>query len=81
MVQKGTRNKTVTAYDSDADELDEPGPAIEAYVHYLAWCIKKKKNQGLADVADNDYQLWIRAQAATMKTETLGQEIKLIPDY
>ena len=74
----GDYYRTLVPYDSDADILDEPQYVM--YVPYLAWKIKKKKNSGLIDVNDPDYQEWIRKMGNSISKEYLGTEIRISPD-
>jgi len=69
---------TVVAYDSDADQLDEP--EYDFYVNYLAYRIKKRKNPDLKADTDSDYIEWQIGKANALETEKLGQEISFIPD-
>ncbi len=68
----------LTAYDSDADELDEP--EYDMFVNYLAYNIKKRKNNGVSSLEDDDYQQWVLKKTMLINKEVSGQEIKLIPD-
>jgi len=68
----------VSSKDSDADELDEP--EYDMYVHYLAWRIKKKKNQGIQAIDDPDYQLWLAKKEQALKNEKTGQKIRMTPN-
>lgn len=70
--------RTLVPYDSDSDVLDEPN--YDMYVPYLAWRIKKKKNKGLQPLEDPDFQEWIMKKASALKTEYLGQDIRIMPD-
>ena len=74
----GDYYKTVTAYDSDADVLDEP--EFDMFVPYLAYRIKKKKEPKLRIDKDSDYLLWITRKSSALKNEYLGTEIKFVPD-
>jgi len=80
----GDYYKTVTAYDSDADTLDEL--EYDMFVPGLTWRIKKKKNEGIVQVSpnfstiDNDYLLWATKKANALANEYLGAEVKFVPD-
>ena len=70
--------RTLVAYDSDADTLDEPD--YDMYVNYLAWRIKKKKNSGLIGIEDSDYLEWQRRKSVLLSNEIEGQSIRFQPD-
>ena len=70
--------RTLVAYDSDADTLDEPD--YDMYVNYLAWRIKKKKNSGLIGIEDSDYLEWQRRKSVLLSNEREGQSIRFQPD-
>ena len=70
--------RTLVAYDSDADILDEPEP--DMFTHYLSWSIKKKKNRGLSPIDDADYLLWQKKKADALSNEYLGAEVSFVPD-
>lgn len=70
--------RTLVDYDSDADELDEPEHDI--FVPGLAWKIKKRKNKGLIDINDSDYQLWTFKKANALAKEYIGEDIRIKPD-
>ena len=69
---------TVFAFDSDADELDEPDPDI--YVPYLKFKIKQRKANGNLPLTDPDYQEWIIRKNQALNKEYAGTKISLIPD-
>jgi len=69
--------RTLPVYDSDADELDEP--EYDMFVNYLAWKIKKRKNEGLQPLSDPDYTLWLAKKNDALKKERLGQKIRFRP--
>src|SRR3990167_1530443 len=69
---------TIFASDSDADELDEPN--YDIYVPYLAWKIKKRKNPGLLDTEDTDFQLWQLKKREALQSEYIGVELRITPD-
>ncbi len=71
---------TKKTVDSDADELDEPDIIQDAYVHFLAWKIKKAKNKGLIDLKDDDYLKWEMTKENSIKNEVTGANIRIIPD-
>lgn len=68
----------LTVYDSDADELDEP--EVNLYIHYLAYRIKKLKNQGVLSMSDTDYVKWSRGKNNLIRKNKLMQNIRMIPD-
>ena len=70
--------RTLVAYDSDADELDEP--EYDMFVHYLSFRIKKKLNPELKAQNDDDYGLWIQKKNTALAKEYLGTEIRFVPD-
>ena len=70
--------RTVVAYDSDADKLDEP--EYDMFVPYLKWSIKDRKNKGSTKIDDPNYQLWMLKKDNALTNEHLGQEVKFIPD-
>lgn len=70
--------RTLVAYDSDADELDEP--EYDMFVHYLSWRIKKKKDASLKEQQDSDWLEWHRLKIDSLNKEYLGSEIRFVPD-
>lgn len=80
--------RTVVAYDSDSDILDEP--RYDIFVSYLAFKIRQRKNRGNIPVvrsrtgqpiiADVDYQNWIAGKNEALSKEYLGTEIRISPD-
>lgn len=69
---------TMTAYDSDADLLDEP--STDLFVNYLKWKIKSKQSGGkLMPTQDPDFILWERGKETIITKEYLGRTIRLIP--
>lgn len=69
--------RTLVGYDSDADILDEPD--YDMFVPYLAWRVKKKKNQGLDPLTDADYLLWQKRLIETLQKEYDGTQIRISP--
>lgn len=69
------------AYNSDADELDEP--EYDLFVFYLKWKIKSRLSGGkispTGENADPDYQFWIKKKEDFITKQHLGQEIYLVP--
>jgi len=74
----GDYYRTLVDYDSDADVLDEP--EYDMYVYWLAWCIKKKKAQGLQPLQDPDFLMWQQKKAESLAKEYLGTEIRIYPE-
>ena len=70
--------RTLVPYDSDADELDEP--EYDFYVNYLSWKIKQRKNRGLEQLKDPDYQQWQFKKNTALANEYLGSDIRISPD-
>lgn len=70
--------RTVVAYDSDADVLDEP--EYDIFVPYLAWRIKKKRNKGIDPLTDPDFLLWTQKKAESLSKEYDGSEVRIFPD-
>jgi len=71
--------QTLTAADSDADNLDEPDPMSDAYIHYLAWCIKYKKDPELQALRDSDFLEWQRLKTLSLQKEYLDTEVNFVP--
>ena len=76
--------RTVVAYDSDADELDEP--EYDMYVPYLKFRIKQRKIKGAIAsdrtgvIIDADYNEWIGKKMNALANEHLGADIRFKPD-
>lgn len=71
---------TMPAYDSDADELDEP--EYDLFVNYLKWRIKSKQSGGkLKPQEDPDWLIWEKKKSTLIEKQYLGQSIYLIPNY
>jgi len=71
--------RTLTAYDSDADVLDEP--EYDFYTSWLKYCIKKKQDpKNVKMKTDDDYQAFLVGISDLIMKETTGQEIQFIPD-
>jgi len=71
--------KTLTEYDSEGDELDEP--EFDFYVHYLKWTIKHRQSQGKLKLEnDSDGQLFLSGVGDLIRKEISGQEMAFIPD-
>ena len=73
----GDYYRTLVAYDSDADELDEP--EYDIYVPYLEYKIKKRKNKGLQPLDDPSYLEWLKRKQNSLNNEYLGAEIHFNP--
>jgi len=70
--------RTLVAYDSDSDVLDEP--EFDCFVDYLKWKIKAKKSEGkLVAKNDTDFLEWQRKKNESLAKEKLGEEISFVP--
>lgn len=69
--------RTILAFDSDADILDEPNPDI--YVPYLCAMIKKKRDPSFELTKDDDYKLWLVKKQEALSAEYAGVQIRLNP--
>lgn len=70
--------KALTDVNSDADTLDEPNP--KAFVPYMRWRIKKRRNPALNAEQDDDYKEWVMKRDALVTKEFLAQDIYFMPD-
>lgn len=70
--------RTIVAYTSDYNILDEP--EYDIYVPYLAWRIKNRISKGSTGTDDKDYQLWQLLKANALGKEYLGTESKFKPE-
>lgn len=70
--------RTLVAYDSDADELDEP--EFDFYTSYLRWKIKKKKQPDLKAQNDDDFTLWLARKNEILAKERLDAPVYFRPD-
>lgn len=70
--------RTIVDFDSDSDALDEPD--YDMFVSYLAWRIKKRKNKGMNDFTDPDYQMWVQRKANAIAMEYIGTEVRIKPN-
>jgi|SRR5581483_807820 len=71
--------KTLTAYDSDADTLDET--EYDMFVPWLKWKIKYLKSNGTADPkTDGDYLEWEKRKTQLINKEITGQDSFLVPE-
>lgn len=80
--------RSVVAYNSDADILDEP--SYDMFVDYLSYKIRQRKNNGgtpvirsksgQVTIADVDYQNWLTKKNDALSSEYLGTEIRMKPD-
>lgn len=70
--------RTLLGYDSDADVLDEP--VYDLFVPYLAYRIKKRKNKGLSELTDSDYQEYTFKKGTALSAEYIGTEIRISPN-
>jgi len=70
--------KTLTAYDSDGDVLDEPD--YDMFVNYLSYRIKKRLIKGFNQLTDDDYQQWLLRSNDLIVRETNNQGIQMFPD-
>lgn len=71
--------RTLPAYDSDSDILDEPD--VDMFVSYLKHRIAAKKLKEKYDKTKNsDYADYIARLAALIRKETLNQNVRMVPD-
>jgi len=68
----------ITAYNSDGDVLDEP--QYDFYVRWLAYIIRKRKNNGVASPNDEDLNAYQSGVIAMIQRETSDQPIQFVPD-
>lgn len=68
----------IFAFNSDADELDEPDPDI--YVPYLKFKIKERKSSGSLPLTDPNYQEWLLKKQNALAREYIGVDIRMTPD-
>ncbi len=66
--------------NSDADLLDEPDDVQDAYVHFLAYNIKKRKAKGNLPITDDDYMRWIDLKNQGLSAEYIDDQIRFVPD-
>lgn len=82
--------RSVVAYNSDADILDEP--EYDMFVDYLKYKIKERKNRGNIAVirnkqggspiiADADFQTWQQKKQSALSSEYISNKIHLIPGF
>ena len=69
--------KGVSAYNSDADVLDEP--SWDFYSNWLMYCIKKRKASGDLGTDDNDFKQFVSGANILKQSEVSDQEIKMVP--
>ena len=71
--------RTLVEYDSDADKLDEP--KYDFYINGLAFEIKKRRNKGKVDLAnDSDFILYRDGLKEVLSTEYNGQSVSMKPE-
>ena len=69
---------TLTAYDTDADVLDEPD--YDMFVSWLRWKIKYAKKKGdIVAEQDGDYLEWTRRKVKLISKEKTMQNVRIIP--
>jgi len=71
--------RTLPAYDSDADVLDEPD--VDMFVSYLKFKIEYKKKRGAIKAEENsDYLEYVRRKEVMKKRQRIGQDVGFSPD-
>ena len=64
--------------DSDGDLLDEPNP--RAYIPYLKYRIKQRRDRSFARETDSDYIDWISGRTSMVRKEFSGRRVRFIPN-
>lgn len=68
----------LTEINSDSDLLDEPDP--KAFINYLKYRIKDRRNKGFQRDTDSDYKDWEKRRDSMIRKNYLGQDIRFKPN-